>query len=163
MLHRISISVDNPELVAQVLCQLVNGSILPNSNSELDFTVLLNDEYGSAIDLISRSERAMGTTNCKSSYSSNISEFSPTHLAISIPVSKNKIEEITKKEGWHMAVGNRGRFELIELWIENKFLLELILVKNLSKYVNSMNKIEFIILAFVMNAIRTFKKTFLNA
>ena len=157
MLHRISIPVDDPLHVANVLSEILHGCVLPCRDSPFSYTVLPNDEYGSAIDLVqSGNEVIVGLNRDKFEYEYNLnhSDFSPVHLAISVPVSRYEIEQIAEREGWHVAVGNRGRFQLIEFWLENKFLLELILPATVSQYVKSMTPQEFFVLAFFMGILR---------
>ncbi|MDJ0618539.1 MAG: hypothetical protein QNJ63_17640 [Calothrix sp. MO_192.B10] len=157
MLHRISIPVEHPLHVANVLAEILHGSILRGSEYPYSYTVLVNDEYGSAIVLSpAGNEVIVGQSRDKFEYqyNPNYSEFSPVHLAISVPLTQPEIEKIAQREGWHMAVGNRGRFKLIEFWLENKFLLELILPATVPQYVKSMTPQEFMVLALIMGGLR---------
>lgn len=159
MLHRISISVDNPLHVANVISEILHGSVLRGGDYPYTYTVMSNDEYGSAIELVQSGNEVIVGRQDKFEYEYNLnhSNFSPIHLAISVPASRYEIEQIAEREGWHVAVGNRGRFKLIEFWIENKLLLELIPPETIPQYVKSMSPKEFIILGFVMGGLRKYQ------
>lgn len=158
MLHRISIPVDNPLHVVNVLAEVLDGHVLPHPDYPDTYTVLPNDEYGSVIQLVpSGTEIVPGQEKFKYEHNTTHSQFSPVHIAISVPISQCEIEQIGRREGWHVAVGNRGRFKLIEFWLENKFLLELMLPETVPQYVKSMTPQEFVVLIVVMGALRKFK------
>jgi hypothetical protein len=52
--------------------------------------------------------------------------FSSVHLNINSPLDEESIKAIARREGWRCFTANRGRgaFQLIELWIEDRFMLE---------------------------------------
>lgn len=158
MLHYISIPVDNPLHVAKVVSEILHGDILQCREDPDIYTVLTNDKHTSAIELIpSGIEVRPGQAKFEYKRNVNSPQFSPVHVAISVPISFSEIKQIGLREGWHVAMGNRGRFKLIEFWLENKFLLELMLPSTVPQYVKSMSPQEFILLAVVMGALRKFK------
>lgn len=158
MLHRISIPVDNPLHVANVLSEILHGGILQCTEYPDTYTVLTNDEHGSAIELVpSGIEVVPGKEKFEYKHNFHSFQFFPIHIAVSVPTSRDEIEQIGLREGWHVATGNRGRFKLIEFWLENKFLLELMLPTTIPKYVKSMSPQEFTVLAVVMGTMRKLK------
>jgi hypothetical protein len=53
------------------------------------------------------------------------STYTATHAAISVPVSEKQIGAIAAREGWRMK--RRGVFfDVIEFWLENRVLIELL-------------------------------------
>jgi hypothetical protein len=72
-----------------------------------------------------------------------------THLNISTQKSITEIREIAQREGWRVLVCNRGEglFQLVELWIEDKFMLEVMTPEQTARYVE-VTKPEFIAAAF---------------
>jgi hypothetical protein len=81
------------------------------------------------------------------------SEFKPryvaTHLNISTTKSIDEIREIANREGWRVLVCNRGGglFQLIEVWVENTFMLEVMTAEQTARYVEVTDP-EFIAKAF---------------
>jgi hypothetical protein len=55
--------------------------------------------------------------------------FYPIHAALSVPVSRETIEAVGTREGWLVRQCDRGPFQVIEVWVENSFMLELLTPK----------------------------------
>jgi hypothetical protein len=60
-----------------------------------------------------------------------------THLNINTHLSIDQIREIGKREGWRTLVCNRGEglFQLVEMWIENTFMLEVMTPEQTARYI----------------------------
>jgi len=67
--------------------------------------------------------------------------FGSVHLNINSPLDEASIKAIAKREGWRCFTANRGRglLQLIELWIENRFLLEVQTPEMAEAYRNTVN------------------------
>ena len=51
---------------------------------------------------------------------------SEVHLALAVPLLVNELLAIAGEAGWPARLCNRGGlFDLVELWVEDKFLIEL--------------------------------------
>lgn len=140
MLHHISISVNNPLRVAKVLAQILYGRVVPFAICPGSYIVLQGDEYGTAIELLpSGIEMTLKHQKVVYTHNTNYPQFSATYATISVPISQCEIEQIATREDWHITLSDRGQFKLIELWIENKFLLELMSPPMTHQYIESMN------------------------
>jgi hypothetical protein len=63
------------------------------------------------------------------------SQFTATHAAVSVPISQTDIEQIGVREGWRVVRCNRdGFFDVIEFWVENNLLLELLTPEMTAQY-----------------------------
>lgn len=66
------------------------------------------------------------------------SRFIATHAAISVPSSQAEIEAIGQREGWRAVRCNReGIFEVMEFWIENAVMLELLTPEMTRQYTDA--------------------------
>ena len=127
MIHHISIPACQPLEVAKVLAELFNGVLTefgPNPGSYIAWT---GDEFGTAIEVFPvetelQPDDEHGQANFRRN--SNASQYSATHAAISVTRSKDEIVDIAKREGWRAIELSRGSFRVIEFWIENRFMLE---------------------------------------
>lgn len=143
MINHISIGVYNPEKVAQVLAELWNGYALPFPPSPGSFIVFADDNRGTAVELTPiniqlipgeslPSEENYGVNFPTDQYeatfqmSDDAPHYISTHLAINSPLSEQQIRAIGKREGWRTLKANRagGHFQLMELWVENRFMIE---------------------------------------
>lgn len=154
MINHISIAVHNPEKVANVLAELWNGFVLPFPPAPNSFIVLANDGKGSGVEVTPfdtvlvpgeglPSEENFDTTTPTEEYEAKFvkSDFAPnyvaTHLNISTQLSEADVKAIAKREGWRVLTCNRDRglFQLIEVWVEDRFMLEVMTPEQTARYV----------------------------
>ena len=60
-----------------------------------------------------------------------------THLNINTKKSIDEIRELAKGEDWRVLVCNRGGglFQLVEVWVENTFMLEVMTPEQTERYI----------------------------
>jgi hypothetical protein len=160
MINHISIAVNDPQRVANVLAEIWDGSVFPFPPAPNSYFVLANDGRGTAVEVIPNGtvlepgeglpdendlqaeteahEAKFVSTDVKTKYVA-------THLNINTKKSIDEIREIAKREGWRVLVANRdhGMFQLIELWLEDAFMLEVMTPEQTARYVEIANP-EFI-------------------
>ena len=75
--------------------------------------------------------------------------FVATHLNINTNLNEAEVKAIAKREGWRVLTCNRGEglFQLIELWIEDRFMLEVMTPEQTARYVEILSP-EFLANAF---------------
>lgn len=143
MIHHISIAANNPFHVAQVLAEILEGQVIPFPEHPGSYMALMLDSDGTLIEVLPRgTELRPGaiTEPCQIVQSSTVSPYTATHAAISVPISESQIRAIAEREGWHVARFDRaGFFDVIELWIENQQLIELLPPELAAKYLASMH------------------------
>lgn len=130
MIHHISIAVNNPLHVAQVLAELWQGEVMPFPGHEEGYVALPYDAYGTLIVVLPKgTELTPRANNEDSEFTHNpyASAYSATHAAISVPVSEATIQAIADREGWlSVRCGRKDFFTVIEFWLENQILIELL-------------------------------------
>lgn len=154
MINHISIAVYNPEKVANVIAELWNGMVVPFPPAPDSFMVLANDGRGSAVEIMPIDvvlEPGKGlppeegfsvetrTEEHEAQFvkTDNVPQYVPTHLNINTHLSEEEIKEIGRREGWRVLTCNRGEglFSLVELWIEDRFMLEVMTPEQTARYV----------------------------
>jgi hypothetical protein len=138
MIHHISISAQNPQHVAQVLAEILKGQVVPFPPVSGSYMTVAMDEFGTAIEVLpSASEIIPGLEQdgCGFATHPQASQFTATHAAISVFASQSEIEQIGLREGWRVVRCNReGFFDLMEFWVENTLLLELLTPEMTAQY-----------------------------
>lgn len=166
MINHISIAVHDTEKVAGVLAELWGGFAIPFPPAPNSFMVLANDGRGSAVEVTPINtvlvpgegfppEENFDATTPTEEFEAKFvqSDFSPryvaTHLNINTQLNEAEVKEIAKREGWRVLTCNRGEglFQLIELWIEDRFMLEVMTPEQTARYVE-ITQPEFIAQAF---------------
>jgi hypothetical protein len=127
MLHHISIPVSDPYRVARVLAELTNGRFFEFPITPGAYMVNFADDHGSALEIIPANRVWLpGPDEVEVGEAEPPLACSGFHVAISVPVSRERIEEVGAREGWLVRACDRGPFQLIELWVENRFMVELL-------------------------------------
>jgi hypothetical protein len=138
MIHHISVSAQNPQHVAGVLAEICKGQAVPFFPVPGAYMVVVMDQHGTAIEVLpSGSEIIPGVeqAECQFVRSPETTQFTATHAAVSVPTSQAEIEQIGAREGWRVLCCNReGLFDVIEFWVENRLMLELLTPEMAEQY-----------------------------
>ena len=154
MINHISIGVHNPEKVARVLAELWDGDVIPFPPCPDSFIALANDGRGTAVEITPINtvlvpgegfppEDGFDTATPTEEYEAKFvaDDYAPryiaTHLNISTNLSEAEVKQIANREGWRVLTCNRGggMFQLIELWVENRFMIEVMTPEQTARYV----------------------------
>lgn len=152
MINHISIAANEPERVANVLAEIWDGMAFPFPPAPGSFFVLANDGRGTAVEVTPAGtvivpgqglppESALDAETGEFEAKFIQSDLRPTYVATHLNISTNKsiseIRKIANREGWRVLVCNRdgGLFQLIEIWVENTFLLEVMTPEQTARYV----------------------------
>ena len=152
MINHISIAVNEPERVANALAEIWDGMVFPFPPAPGSFFVLANDGRGTAVEITpagtvlvpgeglpDENDLEAATEEFEAKFVQ--SDFRPTYVATHLNISTKKsieeIREIARREGWRVLVCNRGEglFQLVEMWIENTFMLEVMTPEQTARYV----------------------------
>jgi len=136
MIHHLSISAENPQHVAQVLAEILQGQPTPHPFNSGGYIVFPFDEYGTEIEVYPLgTEITPGDSDEMRAYIQNTaaSKFTPTHAMLSVPASIKQIEQIAAREDWLVQRASFG-FDFILFWLENRLLIELLTPEMTAQY-----------------------------
>lgn len=124
MIPHLSLAASQPERVAGVLAELMGGSRCPTRET---FRLAgrrtrlrgrsLPDRDGIAARQCHRRQLCPRETG---------RGFGLTHVPLSVATDSDTVERIARREGWQCFRCNRGPFHVIEVWVENETLLEIL-------------------------------------
>ena len=139
MLFHASIPADNPEHVARVIAELWRGEMMPFLPHPGAYMAWSGDERGTELEIFPRGQEEFpspGEVTVRKNPSP--SEYSECHLAMGTRLSFEEVLLIAKREGWMAQRCDRGGlFNVVEFWVENKFLLELMPDAEQKRYVQN--------------------------
>jgi hypothetical protein len=143
MIHHISIAAHHPQHVSQVLAELLEGQSIPFPGHPGSYVALALDLQGTMIEV-----HPFGTAlfpgdaaneACELQSYSASAQHTANHTAISVPVSADQIQAIAAREGWRMVLCHRGGyFDILEFWVENQLLIELLPPEMVTQYLTFM-------------------------
>lgn len=128
MIHHLSIPAEDPALVSRVLAELLGGHVSKFGPYQGSFIAWAGDAHGTAIEVYPAGtemfpDTGQGQANFR--HNPNASGFVATHATVSLSLTKDEIFTVAKQHGWRAVELSRGSFDVIELWIENRVMLEL--------------------------------------
>jgi hypothetical protein len=154
MINHISIAANEPEKVANVLAELWGGMVIPFPPAPGSWMVLANDGKGTGVEIIPTGtvlvpgegmppEEGFEADTLTEEYEAkfvptqNPARYVATHLNISTHLGVGELKAIGAREGWRTLVCNRGEglFQLVEMWIDNAFMLEVMTPEQTARYV----------------------------
>lgn len=127
MIHHASFSAREPEKVARGLARLLGARALAAPCPPFPdgaWFVCLGDDAGTLLEILPW-ERVQAKSGGASEVDEAMSERTSTHFLMSTPRSTADIEQIAGEEGWEHAHANAGFFRFTKVWVENRFLVEL--------------------------------------
>jgi hypothetical protein len=125
MIHA-SIPADEPERVARVIAELWRGRSAALPFAPGAYAAIAGDDRGTTIEVGPRGlDFVPGKEHVESRPDPSPAFNGGVHLNIASPLTEAEIMAIAKREGWiALACDRGGVFKLIEFWLENKFMLE---------------------------------------
>jgi hypothetical protein len=148
MIHHVSIAARSPEKVAKVLAELLGGYAGPFVGPFPGaWVVYQEDEFGSGIEVYQEQTALVpGVGDAETDFVVADSPPAATafHALVSTKRDRETIERIGAREGWrtrHFWRGPAGMrvFELYEVWVENRVLLEVATEDMLAGYLRIAN------------------------
>ncbi|KAF3884684.1 MULTISPECIES: hypothetical protein [Nostocales] len=140
MIHHFSISVKDPYHVATVFAEILKGQALSFPPHPGSYIVVAFDGHGTAIEFYPLgTELVPGVEKeqCNFVQTSKTSDYKDVHAALSVSLSQEEIEHIGKREGWRVVRCNRDSlFDVMELWVENRLMIELLTTEMASQYLS---------------------------
>ena len=137
MIHHISLDAKNPKHVATVLAEILGGQVVPappNFRPDSWF-ILSGDQHGTMVEVLPLGTELWPQDDEAGFRAGVTTPYVPAHAYISVAVSAETLQQIGKREGWMVRHCDRGPFDLVELWIENRQLIEFAPPEMSAKYV----------------------------
>jgi hypothetical protein len=127
MILHASVVADRPKETAQVLATLLGGVALPLGPGEGTWTAIGPDPIGNLISVLARgSEFHRVTGGHPDTRSGAPARHSGFHLLIETRLTEQEVLELAREHACHAQRAAHGAFEVIEFWIDDCLLIELV-------------------------------------
>lgn len=134
MIYHASIPADDPERVARVLAKIWQADYFPFVWPG-SFVVIPGDEHGSTIEIMRRGdEQVPGKIEAALNANPQPPTYTEVHLLIGTRLEMEDLLVIAAGEGWIARTCDRNMFNLVEVWIENKVLIEVVPQNEAARY-----------------------------
>lgn len=140
MMFHASMPAKEPAHVARVIAELWQGEAYPFPPFPGAYIAFAWDERGTEMEVVPYTqENIIGEAEVITQDNAAASGLSPCHMAIATPLTADQVLAIGKREDWRARICDRGGcFHVIELWVENRFLLEVLTDKMQAEYLSFM-------------------------
>ena len=115
--------------MADVVAELLGGISIPFPPNPGAYMAVARDGHGTAVEVYPAATTLMpnGVAGTEFRHDGPQPSFGAVHFALSVELEIAEIEAIAEREGWRSYVCSRGGdFDVVELWLENRFLVELL-------------------------------------
>lgn len=140
MLFHASFPARDPRRAAEAVARLWGGEAFPFPVFEGSYIVIEGDEFGSAIEFCPAGQVLVPGAGEAEAELQRPAGPSETHLAISTRLSEEAVHALATENGWQVRTCWRGGnvFRVIEMWIDNTFLIEVLTEEMQTEYKASM-------------------------
>src|SRR6478672_6873185 len=127
MIHHLSIAARDPQRAASVLAELMGGRAVPFPPNPGSFFALQLDEHGSGVEVYpAGTELQPGGTTGGNFVRKDARGYGSTHFALSVATDPAAVQAIAQQARWQCFDCNRGPFHVIEVWVENETMVEIL-------------------------------------
>jgi catechol 2,3-dioxygenase-like lactoylglutathione lyase family enzyme len=127
MIHHLSIAARDPKRAAEVLAELMGGTAVPFPPNPGSFFALQLDDHGSGVEVYPAGTALEPNGSDGGSFVSRpAGRYGATHFALSVATDADAVEQIAGRAGWQCFRCNRGPFHVIEVWVENETMVEIL-------------------------------------
>ena len=117
----------DPQKAAGVLAELMGGKAVPFPPNPGSFFALQLDEHGSGVEVYpAGTELQPGGATGGNFVRKDARGYGSTHFALSVATDAGTVQSIAQRAGWHCFDCNRGPFHVIEVWVENETMVEIL-------------------------------------
>ncbi|HEU0100420.1 MAG TPA: hypothetical protein VFQ67_16800 [Allosphingosinicella sp.] len=140
MLFHISMAAERPEQAARLVAELWGGRAYPFPPvAEGSWIAMAGDDRGSGVEVYpigTELYEAPGEAGARSR-PGRPSPAGPVHVAIATGLGIDSVEQIARRFGAPAKVCSRGPFRVIEVWVEGRFMIEVLTPEMQSEYLAS--------------------------
>lgn len=143
MIHHMSLAARDPQRVATAIAALWNGEARPFPPvAKGSWVAMARDERGTTIEVYplgTEFHPAAGDADGEVWANPDAPRYGPSHAAVASPLSVEEIMALAAREGWTAKFRKRGGiFGVIEFWLEDCFMLEVLTPEMQAEYVGFM-------------------------
>lgn len=139
MIFHFSISADDPKRTATMFAELWRGQVFyfPMVGKG-SWIAHAGDDRRTTIEVYPR-DLAFYPNESGEGHQRNepVSRHGPFHAAVGTPLSIEEVEEIGRRYGCHTILCNRGPFRVIEFWVDNAQMVEMLTPEMQAEYQRS--------------------------
>ncbi|ADG11962.1 hypothetical protein B7G68_18100 [Caulobacter segnis] len=145
MIHHLSVSAADPKGVAEFFADIMGGTVVDFPPNPGSYMVFKADGMGTAIEIYPAGSVMVPNGDPGAVFerqAEGADRRSPTHFALSVSIARQDVLARAAALGWHAYVCDRGgHFHVIEVWVENAWLVEVLPLDFAAEYLSFANAV----------------------
>jgi hypothetical protein len=138
MIFHFSIAADDPKRTATMLAELWRGQAFYFPMvGDGSWAAHAGDDRRSTIEVYPRDLALYPAEGEGEQRREPVSRHGPFHAAVGTPLTIEEVQEIGARYGCHTRVCQRGPFRVIEYWVDNSLMLEMLTAEMQAEYQRS--------------------------
>jgi hypothetical protein len=142
MIHHLSIAAKDPQRAARAIAALWRGEAFPFPPvGKGSWVAMAGDARNSTIEVYAFGAElhpAEGDADSYARMNPDASAYTPTHAAIDTPLTEAEVFALAAEHGWTAKYRKRGGiFGVIEFWIEDCVMLEVLTAEMQAEYLTN--------------------------
>lgn len=145
MIHHLSVSAADPKRAAEFFADIMDGVVVDFPPNPGSYMVFKADGMGTGIEIYPAGSVMVPNGEPGAAFvkqAEGADRRSPTHFALSVSMPQDQVMARAAALGWEAHVCDRGgHFHVIEVWIENTWLVEVLPLPFAAEYLGFANAV----------------------
>lgn len=143
MIAHFSIPARDPQATAELFARLIDGVVTPFHVVDGAWMVLARDGSGAGVEVIpdtaviTAGEGAADGAQFTAAPREAIAGPTAIHVALTSALSTDEVIALGQAAGWRALHADRGPFDLVELWVDNRIMIEVLPPAGAARYMAS--------------------------
>ncbi|MBL8552453.1 MAG: hypothetical protein JNJ73_20875 [Hyphomonadaceae bacterium] len=135
MIRHLSFAAAEPKRVADALAEIMGGFVIPFPPNPGAYMAIARDAHGTGVEVHPADTVLDPREEARFQQARAGTPYSAVHFALSVAADAETIAAVAAREGWRcQRLARGGDFGVIELWVENRFLVELMTPVETAEY-----------------------------
>ena len=141
MIAHFSMPARNPKATADYFARIIDGVAVPFPVVEGGWIVIAKDGTGTAIEVVPETAAIEfgGPDGAPPRYEAGLraapAEATAIHFAMTTKLSQEEVIALSREQGWSAEYQSRGPFDLVEIWIDGRQMIEVLPPESAARYV----------------------------
>jgi len=126
MIAHFSMPAAEPRKTAEFFARVIDGVAMPFPVVEGAWIAIARDGSGSAVEVVPETTAIERDGRYEPGLRDAPTEVTAIHFALTTQLSRGEVLALGVTHGWQTAHCSRGPFDLVEIWIDNRQMVEVL-------------------------------------
>lgn len=134
MIAHFSMPASQPRETAEFFARIIDGEAIPFPVVEGGWIAIARDGSGTSVEVVPETTAIERDGRYQPGLREAPTESTAIHFALTTRMSMGDVIALGVTHGWQTAHCNRGPFDLVEIWIDNRQMIEVLPPESTARY-----------------------------